>query len=199
MTKGGMMKEFLMTRLRVSRVPMIALAAVVALAPLMGTAPVSQAASRTAPNASGVVTINGGGGLEADGSDGIALVFNMNSTDGSFGDAGDDIIYKGSNYTFGPGDIGVHLNIGGQLYSTMNGSTASECLLEPFTTGTCDDTTSADTLAFDDLAITLNSGSARSDGSMTATGAGKATLTYTVDVGGDIYTLKRIITYLAGG
>jgi len=44
MTKGGMMKEFLMTRLRVSRVPMIALAAVVALAPLVGTARVSQAA-----------------------------------------------------------------------------------------------------------------------------------------------------------
>ena len=44
MTKGGTMKKFLMTRLRVSRVPMIALAAVVALAPLMGTARVSQAA-----------------------------------------------------------------------------------------------------------------------------------------------------------
>ena len=193
-----MMKVFLTTRLRVRAAVVVAMAALVAFAPILGSVRVAQAASRTAPNASGVVTINGGGGVEADGSDGIALVFNMNTTDGSSADAGDDIIYKGQNYTYGPGDVGVHLNIGGQLYSTMNGSSASECLLAPATTGTCADTTSADTLPFDDLTIAVT-GSGRSDGSMTATGAGNATLTYTVDVGGDTYTLKRVITYAAGG
>lgn len=196
-----MMKDFLMTRLRVRAAMIVAMAALVAFASILGSVRVAQAESRTAPDASGVVTINGGGGVEADGSDGIALVFNMNDEDVSsiFGDAGDDIISKGQNYTYGPGDIGVHLNIGGQLYSTMNGSSQSECLLEPATTGTCADTTSADTLPFDNLAISNLTGSARSNGSMTATGAGNATLTYTVDVGGYTYTLKRVITYVAGG
>ena len=197
-----MMKSVL-TLSRVKGAAMVALAAVVALSPMLGTARVTRAAeARVAPDAAGVVTINGGGGVAADGSDGIAMVFNMNTAGGSDVDAGDNVIYKNENYTYGPGDTGVHLNIGGQLYSTLNGSSASSCLLTPSTGSDangdpCVDTTSADTLPFDALAITV-SGSAKSDGSMTSTGNGSATLTYTVDVGGKTYTLKRIITYTAG-
>lgn len=58
------------------------------------------------------------------------------------------------------------------------------------------DVTSLDTLPFDSLAYSAVSGSAKTDNTEAA-GSGNATMTYTVDVGGLVYTLKRIITYVA--
>ena len=200
------MKEFLMTRLRVSRVPMIALAAVVALAPLVGTARVSQAAPRVAPGSGDTLVINGLGGT--DGTDGLALYFNITAAaalDDAGGtpmvDSGDNVRFDNKDFTYGPGDVGVHLNIGGQLYSTMNGSSASSCLLTPGT-GTdadgnaCVDTTSLDTEPFDNLAISSVIGAGATINALAA-GSGSATMTYTVTVGGKLYTLKRIIAYVA--
>ena len=207
MTKGGTMKEFLMTRLRVSRVPMIALAAVVALAPLVGTARVSQAAPRLDPSSSNTLTINGLGGT--DGTDGIALHFNITAASGlndaggtAMVDSGDNVRFNNQDFTYGPGDVGVHLNIGGQLYSTMNGSSASSCLLTPGTgvdgeSNPCVDPLLPDTLPFDSLAYSAVSGPGAKTDNTEAAGSGNATMTYTVTVGGKLYTLKRIISYVA--
>lgn len=201
------MKETLLTRFRVSHASVVALAAVIALSPILGTARVSQAASRLDPISSNTLTINGLGGT--DGTDGIALHFNitaassLNDASGTpFGDSGDNVRFDNNDFTYGPGDIGVHLSIGGQLYSTMNDSSASSCLLTPSTgadglSNPCVDTTSADTLPFDSLAYSAVSGVGAKTDNTEAAGSGYATMTYTVTVGGRLYTLKRIITYIA--
>jgi len=165
--------------------------------------------ARVAPGSGDTLVINGAGGT--DGTDGLALYFNitaaaaLNDAGGTpMVDSGDNVRFNNQDFTYGPGDVGVHLNIGGQLYSTMNGSSASSCLLTPGT-GTdadgnaCADTTSLDTEPFDNLVIAVDSSfgvGATTDGTL-ASGSGKATMTYTVTVGGKLYTLKRIITYVA--
>ena len=202
------MKETLLTRFRVKTTVIVALAALVAFTPILGTTRAARAEGRVdpAPSAANTVVINGAGGTSA--TDGIALYFNitaasgLNAADGTtpLTDSGDNLIYNGNDFTWGPGDIGVHLSIGGQLYSTMNGSDASSCLLTPITgsdslTNPCVDTTSPDTLPFDTLGIVKNSGAgATIDNSLTA-GNGNVTMTYKVTVGSKLYTLKRIIDY----
>lgn len=202
------MMRNILTQSRVKSAAMVALAAVVALSPVLGTARVTQAAEArvdTPPAEAEVLTINGAGGSDAGGADGIALTFNMNTLGGSAADAGDNVKYKGVNYTYDAesegGDTGVHLNIGGQLYSTMNGSAASSCLLTPGE-GTdangdpCTDLTSADTLPFDDLVISSVTGSAKINGT-TASGAGSAVMTYTAHHADGDFKLIRTITYTA--
>lgn len=133
--------------------------------------PVAMAA---APRDSDTVTINGGGGVAAGGGDGLKLTFNVASH-------GDQIKFKNKNFHYNNGDFGFHLNIGGTLYTSLNGSKSSLELTDYAST-------------FDSLTISNLTGSANTTGA-TSTGDGSARMLYSVTVGGLTYTVRRDITY----
>ena len=116
-----------------------------------------QTSYAAAPSASSVVTINGGGGVATDGSDGIRMTFNVARF-------GEQIKHRNDVYAYLGCEMGFHLNVGGTLYTSMNGSRASREL------------SGADT--FDDLVIGNLTGTASTSGGST-TGDGSAVLTYT--------------------
>lgn len=117
--------------------------------------------------------INAGGG-SVGGADGIKLEFNKPSS-------GEQLHYNGKDFAFADGDMGLHLSIGGVLYTTMNGSSASSAL--------------SDSLKFDTLTVSDETGSAGT--ACTGTGDGSLKFTYEVTVGGLLYKLIRTVTYTA--
>ena len=119
------------------------------------------------------ITINGGGGALANGSDGVSMRFNIAGCGESFDFRGTQNYYNGC-------DVGVSLNIGGTGYTTFNGSGASSGL--------------SNQAKFDTLAITQLTGSANITGAST-TGDGSVVLIYTKTISGRRYELKRTITY----
>ena len=132
-----------------------------------------QTSYAAAPSASSVVTINGGGGVATDGSDGIRMTFNVARF-------GEQIKHRNDVYAYLGGEMGFHLNVGGTLYTSMNGSRASREL------------SGADT--FDDLVIGNLTGTASTSGGST-TGDGSAVLTYTKTISTRVYTVVRSIKY----
>jgi len=132
-------------------------------------------ATRTPAPASGnpMVTINGGGGMNATGSDGIKTTFNMASS-------GEQLKFAGSNFIYGTGDLGVTLNIGGTPYTVMNGSQASTAM--------------SSVAKFDSLVIGNLTGSANITNG-TTTGDGSVIMTYTKTIAGKVYKLERRISY----
>mgnify|MGYP000390824491 CR=1 FL=1 len=146
------------------------IAVMLVLLPLLGRAPVVHA---TAPSGMPMVTINGGGGANAAGSDGIKITFNIAGYGEQLSFAGNDFIYSG-------GDVGETLNIGGTPYTVMNGSSASA--------------TMSSVAKFDSLVIGNLTGSANTSGA-TTTGSGSVVMTYTKTIGGKAYILQRTISY----
>ncbi len=132
---------------------------------------VTQAA---APRDSATVTINGGGGVLTNGSDGLKLTYNVSSY-------GEQITYKNKNFHYNNGDFGFHLNIGGTLYTSLNGSKSSLELTDYAST-------------FDSLTISNLTGSANTSGA-TTTGSGGVRMLYSVTVGSLTYSVQRDITY----
>ncbi|MFN5059009.1 MAG: hypothetical protein ACK5GU_03740 [Chloroflexota bacterium] len=128
-------------------------------------------AQAAAPNSSAMLTINGGGGTNT--TNGIKLTFNV-------ADSGEQLVYDGKKFLFSNGDFGFHLNIGGTLYTSFNGSNASLELSEAN--------------KFTNLTYSGLTGTASISGGATS-GSGSAAMTYTVSVGGRTYTVKRTITY----
>lgn len=126
-----------------------------------------------APSASSVVTINGGGGVATNGSDGIKMTFNVARF-------GEQVRFRDDVFAYLGGEMGFHLNVGGTLYTSMNGSRASREL------------SGADT--FDDLVIGNLTGTASTSGGAT-TGDGSAVLTYTKTISTRVYTVVRSIKY----
>lgn len=131
-------------------------------------------ANATAPRDSDTVTINGGGGALAGGGDGIRLTFNESG-------AGEQITYKNKNFHYNNGDFGFHLNIGGTLYTSLNGSKSSLEITDFAST-------------FDSLTISNLTGSANTTGT-SSTGSGSARMLYSVTDGGLTYTVQRDISY----
>lgn len=119
------------------------------------------------------ITINGGGGALADGSDGIKMVFNKTGF-------GEQLSFIGTDFLYDGGDVGVHLSIGGTLYTTMRGSSASDEI--------------SNSAKFDDLVISGLTGTASSAGGLT-TGDGGAIFTYSKTIGGKVYQLIRTVSY----
>lgn len=130
-----------------------------------------------APSSTAMLTINGGGGVIAGGTDGMKLTFNV-------ANSGEQLVYRNKNFYYSNGDFGFHLNIGGVLYTSFNGSNASLELSEAN--------------KFDNLTISALTGTASISGGSSA-GSGSALMTYTVTVGGRLYTVKRTITYIHPG
>lgn len=120
-----------------------------------------------------MVTINGGGGVQTDGSDGIMMTFNIPSF-------GEQVKFINQNFIYSGGDVSFHLNIGGTLYTAFRGSSASRDL--------------SNSAKFDDLVISDLTGTASTAGGST-TGDGSVVMTYSKDIGGLIYEVKRTITY----
>lgn len=133
-------------------------------------------ASAAAPRDSNTVTINGGGGALAGGGDGLKLSFNAAS-------AGEQITFKNKNFHYNNGDFGFHLNIGGTLYTSLNGSKSSLEITDFAST-------------FDSLTISNLTGSANTTGA-TTTGSGSARMLYSVTVSGLTYTVQRDISYVS--
>lgn len=129
-----------------------------------------------APRDADTVTINGGGGVLAGGGDGLLLTFNV-------ANYGEQMVYKNKNFHYNNGDFGFHLNIGGTLYTSLNGSKSSLEITDYAST-------------FDSLTISNLTGSANTTGA-TTTGSGGARMLYSVTVGGLIYSVQRDITYVS--
>jgi hypothetical protein len=129
-----------------------------------------------APRDTAMVTINGGGGALAGGSDGIKLTFNVSGH-------GEQITYKNKDFHYNNGDFGFHLNIGGTLYTSLNGSKSSLEITDFAST-------------FDDLTISNLTGSANTTGT-TSTGNGGVRMLYSVTVSGLTYTVQRDISYVS--
>lgn len=126
--------------------------------------------------ATDVVTINGGGGALADGSDGIKMRFNVTGY-------GEQVWFTNKYFNYSgdaSGDFGIHLNVGGTLYTSLNGSDSSETL--------------SDSAKFDNLVISGLTGTASLAGG-SSTGNGGVIMTYDVTSGGKVYTVKRTISY----
>lgn len=145
----------------------------------IGTAiPISKAAT---PSGSATLTINGGGGTAANGSDGIKLNFNVTTY------GGEQITFRGKNHLYLAGEFGAHLNIGGATsasgitLSTENLSRASKDI-----SGGAD----SDTFTIGNL-----TGSANITGA-TTTGDATAVMTYTKVFNTRTYTLVRSISYI---
>lgn len=129
----------------------------------------------TAPRDSDTVTINGGGGVVSGGTDGLKLTFNVSNY-------GEQITHKNKTFHYNSGDFGFHLNIGGTLYTSLNGSKSSLEITDFAST-------------FDSLTISNLTGSANTTGA-TTTGSGSVRMLYSVLVGGLTYTVQRDITYV---
>lgn len=127
-----------------------------------------------APRDSDTVTINGGGGILAGGADGLKLTFNVTSY-------GEQLKFKNKNFHYNNGDFGFHLNIGGTLYTSLNGSKSSLELTDYAST-------------FDSLTISNLTGSANTTGA-TSTGSGSVRMLYSLTVGTLTYSVQRDITY----
>ena len=148
------------------------------LLPIGVAIPVSKAAT---PSGSSTLTMNGGGGTAADGSDGIKLTFNVTTY------GGEQIKFRGKNHHYLSGEFGAHLNIGGATasggitMSTMNLTRASK-----------DVSSGADS---DTFTIGNLTGSASSSGGAT-TGDATAVMTYTKVFNTRTYMLVRSISYI---
>jgi len=124
------------------------------------------------------VTINGGGGLLTDGSDGVQMQFNRPNCGESF-----KFVGKHNYYQDSPSegcDVGFSLNIGGTGYTSFNGSRSSTAL--------------SNQSKFDTLAITNLTGSANTTGA-TTTGDGSVVMTYVKTISGRRYEVRRTISY----
>jgi hypothetical protein len=160
---------------------------VIAFGPFVAMPRVAEAAN---PYGAAVVIMNGGGGVEADGSDGIYMNFNTD-------DGGEKLCWRGQNYYYrnssscsaGPGDsMAVILTV----LDTADASKTKA--FQNMRSGSITGGT-----AFDTLTISDRTGSAQI-GNETATGDpagdGSVVMTYTADVEGLTYTIKRTVTYL---
>lgn len=136
------------------------------------------------------VVINPGGGRLADGSDGIAAVFNgaadLGTDTNTVPTTGSDQIFYANTSQWCCSGGGLMLSIGGTAYGEA-GAAADE-----------------DSPSFDSIAVTAVSGSARkinngvADNSiqaLTNTGDGSATIKYEVTHGGRLYRVTRVISY----
>jgi len=120
------------------------------------------------------VWINGGGGVETNGSDGIKLEFNDSNYTG-----GDEIYFANTTQYCCTG-VGVHLSIGGTLYGNAGAASGSSGQ------------------AFDSLTIGGLTGTAiNNDTADSQKGSGSAVMTYTKTLDGKQYDLVRRIDYTA--
>jgi hypothetical protein len=127
------------------------------------------------PSAMPMVTINGGGGTNGAGSDGIQMTFNRPNS-------GENIKFTNRNFMYCSGDVAQVLNIGGTSYTTFNGSCASSGI--------------SSKAKFDSLVIGNLTGSANTSGA-TTTGSGSAIMTYTKTISGLTYVLEPDYLYLS--
>ncbi len=136
------------------------------------------------------VVINPGGGRLADGSDGIASVFNgaadLGNDTNTVSETGSDQIFYANTSQWCCGGGGLVLAIGGTAYGEA-GAASDENLT-----------------SFDSIAVTAVSGSARkinngvADNSiqaLTNTGDGSATIKYEITHGGRLYRVTRVVSY----
>jgi hypothetical protein len=123
--------------------------------------------------ATDTITINGGGGVDSGGLDGIKMVFNIAGSS-------EQVSFTNREFIYADGDVGVHLNVGGTLYTTMRGSSASGDL--------------SNSAKFDNLVISGLTGTASNAGGSTP-GDGSVVFTYQKTIGGKLYELKRTVSY----
>ena len=120
-----------------------------------------------------MLLINGPGGAQPDGADGLSLAFNLD--DGPLS-AGQDHVYALDNNVFAAGQSGPMLSVGGDLFGPAGPAIAAG--------------------SWDSITIDGLSGSATTDGGETAqAGSGQATIHYEVTVDGLVYTVNRTIAY----
>jgi uncharacterized repeat protein (TIGR02543 family) len=126
------------------------------------------------------VTLNPGGGVMANGTDGLRFTINADSNDydedyDSVNDGQDGVVYR-STYQYCCSAGGPMLNIGGELYGQAGPAMGSE--------------------DWSSIEIISTSGAA-SVGTRTAnTGNSSATIRYTVVKGENTYTIDRTVSYL---
>jgi hypothetical protein len=129
-----------------------------------------------------MVVLNPGGGILSDGSDGIRIHFNSNNDP----QRGSDQVYFTDENNWCCSGGGPVMAVGSTVFGEA--SAASNASLPSFDSLAISGVTGANQrvpAGTDDETITFDS----------ATGNAGATLTYTKDVGGRIYTLKRVVTY----
>jgi hypothetical protein len=136
------------------------------------------------------VTINGGGGVLTNGSDGLFL--KLNTINGAVG--GEQMCWRNENYYDDPNtncaDDASAMTI---ILTILDTSTPADT--ETFNSVRDGSAHDGMTLPFDSLTISNRTGSAR-PGYESTTGDGSAMLTYTATVGAYTYTVKRTITYI---
>lgn len=121
------------------------------------------------------VTINGGGGVLADGSDGMRLIVDFNSFGGSASDG--QYIRNKSQWCCGPTSTGGGPTLAVGTASVGNGTIGA-----------------AGNNEWDDIAIVSTSGTASTAGG-SATGSGTAMLRYSETIGGRLYVVDRTVSY----
>lgn len=158
-------------RHRTRRMAMLTAVALAQLSSFVSPVPTTLAA----PTQGGapMLLINGPGGAQLDGSDGLSLAFNVD--DGPLS-AGQDHVYAFDNTAFGTSQSGPMLSVGGDLYGPAGPAIAAG--------------------SWDSITIDGLSGSATTDGDETAqAGSGQATIHYQVTVEGLVYAVDRTIVY----
>jgi hypothetical protein len=159
---------------------------VIAFGPFVAMPRVAEAAN---PYGAAEVIINGGGGALLDGSDGIYLKFNTV-------DGGEKLCWRGKNYFYSQGSscsngAGDSMAV---ILTVLDTSDATKTKsFQSMQAGSIDSTD-----PFATLVISDRTGSAQI-GQETATGDpdgdGSVIMTYTADVEGRTYTVKRTVTY----
>ena len=142
---------------------------------IMGlTAPVAEAAQ---VGTAGQVTLNPGGGLLTNGSDGIRFTMNSTSASGNpnYAYAGADAIVHRNTYQYCCGAGAPMLNIGGTLVGTAGPAAGSQ--------------------QWNTFEVLSTSGAAVVGTRTSATGNSAATVRYTAIVGGRTYTVTRAVSY----
>lgn len=125
------------------------------------------------------VTLNPGGGLQTNGSDGIRFTINSDTASGNpnYAYAGADAIVHRNTYQYCCGAGGPMLNIGGTLFGQASAAASGAQAWS-----------SIELLSLSGVAV---------EGTRTAsTGNSGATLRYTAQHGGRTYTMTRTVTYI---
>jgi hypothetical protein len=136
------------------------------------------------------VVINGGGGVLANGTDGLFL--KLNTTNGAVG--GEQLCWRNENYYDDPNtDCADDASAMTIILTILDTTTSANT--KTFNTVRNGSAHDGRTLPYDTLTISNRTGTALV-GSETVTGDGSVMLTYTATVSGYTYTIKRTITYI---
>ena len=124
------------------------------------------------------ITLNPGGGVATDGTDGIRFTMNALADTGNpnYQRVGGDAMVHRNTYQYCCGAGAPMLNIGGTLYGQAGPATSAQ--------------------RWDSIEVLSTSGATSIGARTAAVGNSSATLRYTKDIGGLVYTMTRTVSYL---